>query len=232
VENRGKVLIACSMLEDEIRHSLCANGIDMPVVWADRGLHECPDKLRAEIQGKINEHARCQDVLLAFCQCGNGTVGLRSGTSRLVIPKFDDCIRMLLSNTAGAPPQVDVGCLYYTKGWMSCDSSILKQLQSYYERYGEKKARQIIGLMYKNYHGVRLIDTGAYNVGDYMGSARQAADILKMNAGVCRGTTRVIDKLLRGEWDDEFCVIPPGQITSLESFDTLQAPRGRAAETC
>jgi hypothetical protein len=206
------------MLEDEIEKSLSDNGIETPVIWIDRGLHEYPDKLRLTLQEKIDELRDVPYILLAFCLCGNSVHGLYSDSSCLVIPKFDDCIHMYMAKEAGKPPEVKMGLLYYTKGWLDCDSSLLQQLQDYNEQYGEEDAQALIEMMYKDYTGMRLIDTGAYDVGRCMDIVKRSAEVLDMDVGVCRGTLRVIDKLLCGQWDDEFCVIPPGERISSEHF--------------
>lgn len=216
------MLIACSMLENEILHCLREDDIDIEVVWMDRNLHERPERLRTELQREIDRRQDARYVLLAFCMCGNGTLGLSSGNATLVIPRYDDCIRMYLALDPGKCLSMRNDSLYYTKGWIDGDSFLTKQLDKYYERYGAKKTQRIIELMYGQYTGVTLIDTGAYDVAECMDDARRAACMIGAGFNVCGGSTRTIRKLLRREWDEEFCVIPPGRSVSPDDFMTIR----------
>ncbi len=48
------ILIACSMMEDEIGRVLQEKNLQYPVVWMERGYHSYPDKLRAVLQEQID----------------------------------------------------------------------------------------------------------------------------------------------------------------------------------
>jgi hypothetical protein len=45
----GGVVLACAMLEDEVALAMRRAACALPVVWLERGLHERPEKLRAEL---------------------------------------------------------------------------------------------------------------------------------------------------------------------------------------
>lgn len=47
------ILIACSMMEDELRRVLEEKHLTYPVIWMERGYHSSPDKLRAVLQEQI-----------------------------------------------------------------------------------------------------------------------------------------------------------------------------------
>ena len=42
-------IIACSMMEHEVRAAMKDAGLDCPVVWIERELHNFPDRLRTEL---------------------------------------------------------------------------------------------------------------------------------------------------------------------------------------
>ena len=108
----AEVLLSCEMLEDEMQLALQRTGVQMPIVWLDAGLHEYPAKLRASLREKIAELEQSYDtILLGFCLCGNAMDGVGASRARLVVPRFDDCIRMpalpgpaLASSGQGASP--------------------------------------------------------------------------------------------------------------------------------
>ncbi len=212
------VIIACSMLENEVKKSCEDHQLELPIVWLDRGLHEYPQRLRAALQTEIDQQQDKDYIILAFCLCGNSTLDLISPHTQLIIPKFDDCIRMTLALEKGAPPQVCIDCLYFTKGWLDDENSIRVKLDEYVEQYGEKKGKKIIKMLYGGYQGIRLIDLDSYQVADYWQAAAEIAAKLGFNCGVCPGTMRVFDKLFSFDWDEEFCVLSPGEKVTVQHF--------------
>ncbi|NTV90100.1 MAG: DUF1638 domain-containing protein, partial [Clostridiales bacterium] len=93
--SKETVLIACSMLRSEIEKAMADSGLDVSVIWLEKGLHDKPEKLRAALQEQIDGQQDKAVILLGYCLCGNAALGLQSEKATLVIPKFDDCIRML-----------------------------------------------------------------------------------------------------------------------------------------
>jgi len=84
------------MMEDEIHTLYEELHCNIPVVWVERGYHNTPAKLKEKLQELITEHQDKDEILLSFGLCGNGTDGIISEKATLVMPKFDDCINMLL----------------------------------------------------------------------------------------------------------------------------------------
>lgn len=219
MNKENSILIACSMLEPEINKSKQAQGLDLPVVWVDRALHEVPKQLQEHLQTEINKHQDKQYILLGFCLCGNSVLDLVSPQAILVIPKFDDCIRMYLTTKPGVSPQTRTDCMYYTSGWLDYGEAIQHKLKQYMEQYGEKKGQRLLQLMYGHYNEVKLIALPSYGVEEYLPIAEQIASTLGLKAGVCQGTMRSIDKLLTRAWDEEFCVFGPGERVTMKHFD-------------
>lgn len=216
--NSNAVLIACSMLRNEIEKAMKECGVCMPVIWMEKGLHEKPAKLRQALQKQIDMQQNKSYILLGYCLCGNATIGLHSEKATLIIPKFDDCIRMLLSNTENSAPDVNNRCLYFTKGWIDSDKFIMKEKQQYTEKYGAQKSEYIMNLMLENYIGLRLIDTGMYKISDCLDEAKAAAEELHLDFDIVKGTIRVLNKLFRNKHDMEFCIIPRGATVSEDHF--------------
>ena len=55
------IIIACSMVDNEIRMAMELEKSDIPVVWMDKGLHDDPEKLRSALQEEILKY---QDIKL------------------------------------------------------------------------------------------------------------------------------------------------------------------------
>jgi hypothetical protein len=213
------VLIACSMLEKEIKSLMERHKLNIPTVWMEKGLHEYPEKLRKSLQTEIDRRDGNETVLLSYGLCGNAVLGLKRGTRTLVSPKFDDCIRMLLSEPEREQIVVNPRCLYFTEAWISSDKFLFDELDSYFRTYGDKKGKRLAREMIKSYTDVCLIDTGLYDAAEYGAALRERAGGWDLRYGERRGSTQVLEKLLLGDWDEEFCLIGPGRTVELRDFE-------------
>ena len=210
--------IACEMLEHEIRAALKETALDCPVVWLERELHNRPDHLREVLQEEIDKAEPGTTVLLAFAQCGNAAVGLRSGDAKLVLPRFADCVHLFRSERVGDPGAVDNRTLYLSPGFLEERSGILKDYDRYCAKRGPEKARRACRLMVKNYRAVSLMDTHAVGLDKYEPRCRDYADLLGLEMEYCEGSYRVLRKLFSGQWDEEFVIVPPGGCIDQEEF--------------
>lgn len=219
----AEVLLCCEMLEDEVKLAYQRTGSTIPVEWVDAGLHEYPDKLRQELEQRIPKLAEQYDtILLGFCLCGNALVGIGSEKVKLVAPRFDDCIRMLMCSCKGKFPDIDCHYMYFTDGWTTHGEFIGQQYRRCCEKYGEKKGKKVYKTMLKNYEGLCLVDTGAFELEKGRKSVQSAAEMLDLEYKETDGSVRVLEKLLRREWDEEFYVLEPGE--TFEQMEFLRHP--------
>ena len=212
------VVIACQMLEHEVRASMERAGLDCPVVWFEREYHDYPNRLRGRLQEEIDRVRDADTVLLAFTQCGNGTVGLVARHGRLVIPKFPDCIHMFRSDRPGNPGDVDIRTLYVSPGFLERREGLFREYDRCAKRFGPQKAQEVCRMMVQHYRTVSMMDTGVVPPEPFLPVAEELADLLGLDCGRCTGTTRVFDKLFSGQWDEEFVCIPPEGTSGEDSF--------------
>ena len=217
-----KTVIACEMLEDEIKLAMQRAGRTYEVVWLERQLHSVPSRLCAEVQRIIDERTQDDTLLLAMAQCGNAFTGLQSRHATLVLPRFADCIRVLRSIEPGSPGEIDIHTLYLTKGWLKGDKAFLNEYRAFAARKGEEMAQKAYRMMMANYSDVCMMDTGAYDLADAEEGGRATADLLGLTYVTDVGTTRVLEKLFSGEWDEEFIVVPPGKTIVQDDFPLAQ----------
>lgn len=228
------ILIACSMMEDEIRRVLGKKQLTCPVIWMERGYHSSPDKLRAVLREQIslaeqrlrgsgtplrNEGQEPPAILLAYGLCGNGTEGLQTQASLLAMPRFDDCINTLLCcgrRTCRAMEKA--GVYYLTRGWTLDTGALLQSRQKLLERFGEKKTARIMDMMYDGYRKVAVIDDGCYDTAPVQQYAQECADLLHVDAETVPGGTYILEKLLTGNWDNDILVKQPGHPVEQEDF--------------
>ncbi|MEL7602707.1 MAG: DUF1638 domain-containing protein [Bacillota bacterium] len=213
-----ELVIACSMLEDEVREAMRQTGRELPVLWIDRGLHEYPERLREELRSRIDSTDDAEVIMLTFALCGNALAGIGSKHAKLVLPKFDDCIHILTSKEPGSRGEVDCRTLYYTGGWLKSEKFIGNEFESCLRRYGPKKTKFIYDAMLKNYRSVQLLDTQSYDMREYRGLAADTAARLGLTYSEGTGSLRILKKLFLGEWDDEFLIALPGEQFRMEQF--------------
>lgn len=214
-----KILIACSMMEDEINKVYEELNCDIPIVWVERGYHNTPEKLKEKLQELINEHQDVDKILLTFGLCGNGTEGIVSENTTLVMPRFDDCINMLLCNgQRKSRGLTETGSIYLTRGWTLDSEAILAQYDKYIEEYGEESADAIVEMMYEHYEKLSVIDTESYDIAPVMEYARKAAELLDLKTQTVAGSTEMLKQLLAGQWGENFIVKKPGEAVKIGDF--------------
>lgn len=213
-------VIACSMMEDELGRVYERIGCQWPVRWLERGYHNTPDRLRQALQEEIDSLQEYDEILLAYGLCGNGTAGLVSERALLVVPKFDDCINLMLcTGHRSKRGLAETGSIYLTRGWIQDEEAVLQKRQEYVEEYGEETASEILEMMYEHYEKIAVIDTGCYDLEPVQDYARQAGELLNLEPVTVAGSTDLLEKLLTGRWDEDFIVQQPGQPLSTGQWE-------------
>ncbi len=162
-----------------------------------------------------------RDILLALGYCGNGLQGLVSRHHRLVFPRVDDCISLFLNHGCTRDEIVrDAHAFYLTKGWLCHDNPVQESLDTWTERFGAEKARQLRKTTLAAYERVTLIDTGAFDVAATLPESRAFARDLDLDHTEAPGSLVLLERLFAGPWDSEIVVVPPGEaITILHLFE-------------
>lgn len=220
MEEKKRTLIACSMLEDELNVQFQRLDFKYPVIWLDRGYHNSPEKLKDKLQEIIFTLQDQDEILLAFGLCGNGTAGLYSPNTRLIIPKFDDCLNMLLcSKSRTTRAFTESGTIYLTRGWTLDQESIIQQYEALQEKYDKETCEVVMDMMYAHYDSITLINTGCYDmntVGEYAG---QVCDLLDFSLKQTEGSLHILEQLLSGHWDENFIIVEPGTSILDQDFE-------------
>ena len=224
-----RVLIACAMMEDEVRCAIERTRADVDVVWVDRGYHSKPERLRSELQDRIDcaEAEGADQVLLAFGLCGNGAVGLRCRHAVLAMPRFDDCVNLMLQcGERTRRGLAKAGVMYLTRGWtQDTPATIVGQQRDYVRKYGERRAKRLMEAMFGAYRRVSVIDTGCFDVNPVMDAARESARVIDVEADCVEGSNLVLEKLLAGKWDDDILTCAPGRAVKQDDFEFAMPAR-------
>ncbi len=216
-------LVICGCLAPEIEQAAPC-GTEIRII--DQGLHDYPKILNEKIQAAITEldqEDRWDTILLGFGLCSEGTVGLQSRRSRLVLPKTDDCIAIFLGSREKYLDQFwkEPGTYYFTKGWLTDGAGPLAMYQGTHEwtkKYSQEKAQAIAREIMKNYRRIALIDTGVYDLTPYEARSRLTAEIFEMQFEIVSGSLDLIKDLIYGPWDARYVSVKPGQAIAREAF--------------
>jgi hypothetical protein len=211
-------IIACATVAEELKQ-LGVPEDSMTVL--EFGLHVYPDRLKERLQEAVDSVRGDCDILLGYGLCSNAVVGLNSGSHRLVVPRVDDCIALFLGSREEHLARLSEapGTYYLTKGWVEAQWETLAEYARLVEKYGEKRARKVAEVMYKNYTRIVLINTGNYRMDDFRDFARAMADFLDLEYVEIPGSNRMLEKMLAGDWEPEFLVVPPGTPVDLAPFE-------------
>lgn len=199
------------MIEDEI--NTVFDRFDIPEIevrWQERGHHNDPDKLREVIQEEIfrAEEAGADLIMLAYGLCGKGAVGWHTKKAALVMPRFDDCVNMMLcTGRRDRRNYLSAGHMYLTGGWSRDEGALLDMFESYLAKYGKRKADKLMKMMLDSYSSVTVIDTGCYEMEPVLEYADQCAERFGLERRVVPGGNEPMVKLLTGAWDDDIIIL-------------------------
>lgn len=210
------VIIACHTIADELNNLINETGCTYPILWIQSGLHNSPELLKKHLQEELDHLSNVDQVLLAFGYCGNALLDLTPPSYKMIFPRVDDCISLLLGSSrirkeiSGA-----MGTYFLTKGWLENERNIWFEYQETVKRHGKARTDQIYKLLLKHYVRLGIIETGAYQLESILETTHAIAETLELKHEVIPGTLNYLKKLLTGPWDEEFVIINPGETVTL-----------------
>ena len=207
------VILGCSSLKDYIDEAQRKVNTNYPVFYLNRLYHRDPNEMREHIINTLTTIDKDVDtILVAMGHCGGSWDGVKA-PCKLVIPKIDECVSLLLQNTDEVKSDLkEPGHLYVREkdpmkeNFHAIFDKLTKNLdEDTKKRYHEDWK--------KYYHEIDIIDTKINDCRrvDYVRVVKEDADWLGAKLGFVEGGTYLLEKLFTGRWDEQFTILERGE---------------------
>ncbi len=209
------VILGCSSLKDFIDNAQKKAGTDYQVIYLNRLYHRDPAEMREHVIEALEKlDPEVDTVLVSMGFCGGSWDKVKVPV-RLVIPRIDDCVSLLLQLTDEPVSDLKDPRHLYIKDRdpkNMCFRDIFdKMTVDLDEETRDRYHRDWMSY----YDAMDIIDTGIYDVHDpkYADPVRADADWLEAEMNYVPGGTYLLEKLFTGNWDGQFMIFDPGEIT-------------------
>ncbi|MDR1916868.1 MAG: DUF1638 domain-containing protein [Synergistaceae bacterium] len=207
------IIVACKTIHRELENAITDTSCTFPIIWVDPIFHESPKQLHEVLQKTLDQISNVDHVLLCFGFCGNALLGLVPHGFKLVFPKVDDCITLLLGST-DRRKELEPHSYFFTPGWLGNNKSILTEYEDIAKQYGEESADYVYEVMLCGYHRALLVDTHVGDIDAVKEMTRPFSEKFNLSQEIIEGDTRMFHQLLGQEWDENFVVIQPEEAVS------------------
>ena len=192
----------------------------------DISLHIHPEKLRDRLQLAIDASGAVYDpIFLGYGLCSKAVVGLVARSSRLIVPKTDDCIELFLGSRRARLDQLarEPGTFFLTQGYVGDGASmVFSEYERSVVRYGKERAERLLQSMMSHYKRLVYIRTAhAASLESDRAYAHTMADRFRLSYEELEGTSEWLGQMITGPWDDRFVVVRPGEALELRHFTDL-----------
>lgn len=214
------VILACSSLIRHVNAAQKKMRTCYPIIALDRKYHADPSQMREQIIAaaeKADPEADTILVAMGFCGGSWNAVPLEK---RVVIPRVDDCITLLLHTDESCHPNLKQPGHFYLRDSDSGAYSLEAMQQNLCDRHGREQGLATFHSWFAGYTDVDIIDTGEYDCysESYMAEAQKNADLVHCRLNHVAGSNMLLEKLVSGNWDQQFLVAEPGQMFSSKDF--------------
>ncbi len=149
------VILACSSLIRHVNAAQAKMKTNYPVVTVDRKYHVDPMQMKQQILETLKKlSAEADSVLVAMGFCG-GSWNEVFSEKRIVIPRADDCISLLLHTDDARHPNLKEKGHFYLRDSDTASYSLTAMQKKLCDKYGTQKGTDIFSLMVCIIYGCR-----------------------------------------------------------------------------
>ncbi len=230
---RRSALVACEIFFRELCHFLAGCPEVYDAVFLPKGLHDLGgEKMRQTLQAEIDrrDDGRYCRIVLGYCLCNNGAVGLTTKMTPLVVPRAHDCLTLFLGSRQRYEAffRDNPGTYVHTTGWLErgrqADTFFDDQLgpaadslEAFIARYGEDNGKYLwetIGrpAMVRHYRRIAYISLPIPGLPDLREESRSVAAQQGWDWMEVPGDEGLLRSLVWGPYDDDrFLMVAPGE---------------------
>lgn len=228
-------VIACAVLEDEVRDLAATRPHVRAVEVLPQGLHNEPARLRGELQAAVARAEARDDVdaiALVYGLCSRGVEDLAHPRLPLAIARAHDCVTLFLGDKERYADYLrrHPGTYWYTPGWIRSATppgpDRTARLRAEYE--AKYDAEDVAYLLEMEQHWISHYSRAAYvglGVGETerdVAYTRACADCLGWSFERLEGDPALLAALLDGAWDEgRFLVVPPRHVIRLTADERI-----------
>ena len=237
-------LISCDVFLRPISAFVATSAHIIDVEYVPMLAHNEPDKLRENLQSRINAACSAQNydlLLLSYGLCGNAALGLNCPIT-MIMPRIHDCCAMFMGNKDAFQKEFadSLSMRWCTSGYyerchkengLTGDSSrrheTYPEYQALIEQFGEDNAEYIWDTMHPEIETpeaayIKILD---FEVPGSEDGFRKLVEDQGKILRVVEGSTEYLNALVNGPWDDaRFLTVMPGEkIVGVYDMDTVVA---------
>lgn len=234
--------VTCEVLSRPVYYYAAFSSHVIDVELVAKGLHQQPDFLRNHLQNIIDqaETKQYDAILFSYGLCGKATSDLVARSKPLVIPRAHDCITLFLGSRSRYMEEFTnyPGTYWYAQDYIERDDGTgitlstgpgmnvnsETQYKEYVSKYGKDNAdylMDVIGAWQQHYQRAVYIDMNIGNGRQVELKAEEEATGRGWSFEKVEGSSILIKKLLEGEWDDDYLIVQPGNITKMTTDDAI-----------
>ncbi len=240
------LLFACDVMKDEMSILIENNEhqIDLHYVVRDE-YHNFPKRSANKLQQELDSIPEGYDyILVGYAYCNRLIEGMTSRHTPLVIPRAHDCLTLFMGSRKRYLDEFheNPGSYYFTRGFLTANTSGYLQQQSVpdmlgegiecyedmVEKYGEDNAKyllEVLGSWKSNYKRGVLIQLPMYDQSAMAEEVQNICQTNNWNYAELQGNLSLLGKLTKGEWDQDFLIVQPGQSVTGTNDDGIIAAR-------
>ncbi|OAM87488.1 DUF1638 domain-containing protein [Termitidicoccus mucosus] len=228
-------IIACAVLEDEVRAFAAGLPHITSLTFLPQGLHNEPARLNTTVAGAVaavEAEGRAEAIALVYGVCSRGIEAIPLRRCRMVVPRAHDCITLLLGSKERYQQfqQENPATYWYSPGWNKCHAApgpdrFAKLRDDFLKKFPEEEADYLIEMekeLHAHYTTAAYVDLGVGDADANIAYTRRCACWMGWDFRRVQGDPRLLRDLLAGRWDDDrFLVVQPRQFVQLSIDDRV-----------